>query len=546
MKTELELPENPDALRDFARDLVKQFHQLTSENATLSGENASLQREKALLQEQINLLLHKRFSANSEKYRAEQADLFNEAEAYAETLNETIAEAGLDSESTVPETGGETTTTTEPASPRKPGRKALPAELPRVEIVHDLPEDQRCCSEGHALKVIGEEISEQLDIIPAKVQVLRHIRKKYACPCCQAEVKTAPLPPQPIPKSNASPGLLAYVAASKFVDALPLNRQSKLFARIGVELNRATLANWMIRSGQLIQPLINLLEEALLNYPVLQMDETRIQVLKEPERPAESQSYIWVRRGGPPTQPVVLFHYAPSRSQTVADQLLQGFAGTVQTDGYTAYVGVCAKNGLRHAGCFAHARRKFDEAYKATGKGQPKAGKASKALGMIQKLYRIETQIKHLPADDKVRMRQEQAVPLLNEIKAWADVSLTQVAPSSLIGKALAYLTSHWAQLAVYCQDDRIDIDNNATERAIRPFVIGRNNWMFSDTVHGAKASANLYSLIETAKLNGLEPYRYLWHIFTELPKAQTLTDIEQLLPWAVDTVYINGLKQLG
>ena len=526
METELELPDNIDALRRLAADFARELRQLKAQNA--------------VLQEQINLLLHKRFGANSEKYRAEQSDLFNEAEAYAEEGGEADV---ADAESPAPKAPVEAAITPEQPSSRKPGRKALPAELPRVEIVHDLPEEQRRCSEGHALKEIGEEISEQLDIIPAKVQVLRHIRKKYACPCCQAEVKTAPLPPQPIPKSNASPGLLAYVATSKFVDALPLNRQSKQFARIGVELNRATLASWMIRSGQLIQPLINLLEEQLLHYSVLQMDETSVQVLKEPDRAAESQSYLWVRRGGPPEQAVVLFHYAPSRSQAVADQLLQGYAGTVQTDGYTAYAAVCAKNGLRHAGCWAHCRRYFDEALKATAKGQSKAGKASKALGMIQKLYRIETRIKHLSTADKYRIRQEQAVPLLNEIKAWADVSLTQVAPSSLIGKALAYLTKHWASLIVYCEDGRLEIDNNRIERAIRPFVIGRNNWLFSDTVHGAKASANLYSLIETAKLNGLEPYRYLWHVFQELPKAQTLADIERLLPWAVEPPYINGLK---
>lgn len=523
-------------------DLPNDVETLRQQLRSVTRDYQHLKQQYEMLQEQIRLLLHKRFSSNSEKYSAEQADLFNEAEAYDETLGQSDSESEVsDTEASTPP--AENTTTNDSTSPRKSGRKVLPAELPRIEIVHDLPEEQRRCSEGHTLKVIGEEISEQLDIIPAKVQVLRHIRKKYACPCCQAEVKTAPLPPQPIPKSNASPGLLAYVATSKFVDALPLNRQSKLFARIGAELNRATLANWMIRSGQLIQPLINLLEEALLSYPVLQMDETRIQVLKEADRSAESQSYIWVRRGGPPSQPVVLFHYSPTRRQAVADQLLQGFAGIVQTDGYAAYAGVCAKNGLRHAGCFAHARRKFDEALKASGKGKPKAGKASKALGMIQKLYRIEAQIKPLSVDDKYRIRQEQAVPLLNELKAWVDVSLTQVAPTSLIGKALAYLTSHWASLTVYCEDGRLDIDNNAIERAIRPFVIGRNNWMFSDTVRGAKASANLYSLIETAKLNGLEPYRYLWHLFTELPKSQTLADIEQLLPWRLDQVYINGLS---
>jgi len=204
---------------------------------------------------------------------------------------------------------------------------------------------------------------------------------------------------------------------------------------------------------------------------------------------------------------------------------------------------VCAKNGLQHAGCWAHARRKFDEALKAQGAGKngTKAGKASKALITIQKLYRIETQIKGLPLNEKQRIRQQQTVPILNEMKDWLDTSLTQVPPTSLTGKALGYLANQWSTLIVYCDDGRLDIDNNAIERAIRPFVIGRNNWIFADTVKGAKASANLYSLIETAKLNGLEPYRYLQHVFKELPKAQTLVDIEQLLPWCVDIDYINS-----
>ena len=536
MKQALETPDNLDDLPKWVGDLLR-------ENQRLKADVSSLTSKNTLLQEQINLLLHKRFGANSEKYRAEQSDLFNEAEAYAEETGEheiQAEESSADADVTSTEPAPSSQESANPAV-RKPGRKALPHELPRVEIIHDLPEDQRHCSEGHLLKEIGTEISEQLDIIPAKVQVLRHIRKKYACPCCLAEVKTAPLPPQPIPKSMASAGLLAYIATSKFLDALPLYRQSKQFLRIGVYLPRATLAQWMIRCGELIQALCNLMQEQLCQYPVLQMDETTLQVLKEEGREASSQSYLWVQRSGSPDQPVVVFNYSPTRNQAVADQLLQGYSGTVQTDGYAGYPAVCAKNGLRHAGCWAHARRKFDEALKAQGKAQPKAGKASKALIMIQKLYRIETQIKYLSADEKYRIRQQQAVPILHEIKTWLDTSLTQVAPSSLTGKALGYLANQWSTLTVYCEDGRLDIDNNAVERAIRPFVIGRNNWIFSDTVKGAKASANLYSLIETAKLNGLEPFRYLQHVFKELPNAQTLDEIELLLPWRVDKEYINS-----
>lgn len=536
MKQALETPDNLDDLPKWVGDLLR-------ENQRLKADVSSLTSKNTLLQEQINLLLHKRFGANSEKYRAEQSDLFNEAEAYAEETGEQeiqAEESSADADVTSTEPAPSSQESANP-SVRKPGRKALPHELQRVEIIHDLPEDQRHCSEGHLLKEIGTEISEQLDIIPAKVQVLRHIRKKYACPCCQAEVKTAPLPPQPIPKSMASAGLLAYIATSKFLDALPLYRQSKQFLRIGVYLPRATLAQWMIRCGELIQALCNLMQEQLCQYPVLQMDETTLQVLKEEGREASSQSYLWVQRSGSPDQPVVVFNYSPTRNQAVADQLLQGYSGTVQTDGYAGYPAVCAKNGLRHAGCWAHARRQFDEALKAQGKGQPKAGKASKALILIQKLYRIETQIKYRSADEKYRIRQQQAVPILHEIKTWLDTSLTQVAPSSLTGKALGYLANQWSTLTVYCEDGRLDIDNNAVERAIRPFVIGRNNWIFSDTVKGAKASANLYSLIETAKLNGLEPFRYLQHVFKELPNAQTLDEIELLLPWRVDKEYINS-----
>lgn len=528
MEQTLELPEDTEALRQIVLSQAREIRQLKAQYEHL--------------QEQIRLLLHRRFGANSEKYRAEQADLFNEAEVYAED--------GLDEEPHTERTAAESITDgpegsadsalTPPSAKR--GRKALPPALLRVDIVHELPADQRYCAEGHELKVIGEVISEQLDIIPAKVQVLRHIRKKYACPCCSSEVKTAPLPAQPIPKSNASPGLLAYLVTSKFLDALPLYRQSQMLQRIGVDIARGTLAAWMIRCGELIQPLLNLLQEQLRHDDIQQIDETTVQVLKEDGKTAQSKSYLWVQRGGPPGQPVIVFTYNPSRSQHVADALLADYRGYLQTDGYAGYAPVCAKNGLRQVGCWAHARRKFDEALKAQGpKGQAKAGKASKALITIQKLYRIEKQIKHLAPADKQRIRQQQAVPILNEMKAWLDTSLTQVPPTSLTGKALGYLSKQWPILTVYCEDGRLEIDNNAIERAIRPFVIGRNNWMFSDTVQGAKASANLYSLIETAKLNGLEPYRYLRHVFKELPMAQSLVDIERLLPWNVDKDYINS-----
>lgn len=521
---------------------------LADANAQLADEKALLEQEVLLLKskyadllEQVRLLKHQRFGASSEKYTADQQDLFNEAEAEADTPD-TEQESDTWLAGQVDAIIGSTASS--PLTGAKRGRKALPAELPRVEIIHDLPLDQRHCPEGHALKVIGEEVSEQLDIIPAKIQVLHHIRLKYACPCCTAHVKTADLPEQPIPKSNASAGLLAYIAVSKFQDALPLYRQTQLFRRIGVELARGTLAAWMMRSGTLTQPLINLMREHIEHYDLQQIDETTVQVLKESGKKAETQSYMWVQRGGPPQQPVILFTYAATRGKTVAEDLLENYQGYLQSDGYAGYDAVCINKKLHHVGCFAHARRKFDEALKAQGP-TTKAGKASKGLIYIQKLYRIERQIKGQPPEQRYQVRQQLSVPILAEIKIWLDSSLPQVPPTSKTGQALSYLKNQWHKLIRYCDDGRLSIDNNACENAIRPFVIGRRNWLFSDTVKGAKASANLYSLIETAKANGLEPYRYLRHVFNELPKAKSLEDIEKLLPWQVDKQEINkGWKQ--
>lgn len=510
-------------------ELVEKNARLTHEKAALELNYQQLQEKYAALLEQIRLFQHQRFGASSEKFHPDQQDLFNEAEAIAEEIP--LEEA--DDAWSAPEGA---------SSARKRGRKALPPELPRIEVIHDLPEEQRHCPEGHELKIIGEEVSEQLDIIPAKIQVIRHIRKKYACPCCAAHVKTAAAPEQLIPKSNASPGLLAWIVTAKFLDALPLYRQSSLLQRIGVDIARGTLAAWVIRCGERIQPLLNLMREQLLLYDIQQMDETTIQVLKETGKKAQSKSYIWVQRGGPPGRQVLLFTYDSSRGQHVADALLADYQGYLQADGYGGYDPVCAKNGLIQVGCFAHARRKFDEALKAQGNSKPaKAGKASKGLIYIQKLYRIEKQIKDLEPEERYQQRQQQAVPLLDEIRTWLDKSLPQVPPTSLTGKALYYLDNQWDKLICYCEDGRLEIDNNATERTIRPFVIGRNNWLFADTVEGARASGNLYSLIETVKAHDLEPYRYLRHVFKELPRAQSLEEIEQLLPWHVDKQQINS-----
>jgi transposase len=505
-------------------------HELLALLAEKDGEIARLTREAErqqarlqALQEQINLFIAKRFGRSSEKLSADQLGLFNEAEATAPADPEPEPIVSV------------------PAHQRvRPGRKPLPEALPRIDVIHELPTEERICThDGEALVEIGEEISEQLDIVPAQVRVLRHVRKKYACPHCQLGVKTAPLPPQPLPKTMASPGLLAHIAVAKYQDALPLHRQEHILKRIGIDLPRATLAAWMIKLGIWIQPLINLLQDVLLGYDVLQMDETTLQVLKEPAKLPQSNSYLWVRRGGPPDLPVLLFDYDPSRSQAVPLRLLEGYRGYVQVDGYDGYNAVGLRSDIVLVGCMAHARRKFDEAVKAQGvdRDNPeKIGKAMEGLRYLQALYRIERECKSSSPEERYSVRQQKAKPLFETLRAWLDAALPTVAPQSMTGKALTYLHNQWPKLIRYLDDGRLSIDNNRVENAIRPFVIGRRNWLFSDTVRGAQSSANLYSLIETAKANGLEPYAYLRHLFTELPKAQTLEQIEALLPFHAKT----------
>ena len=515
------LPNDVEALQA----LVSSLHQTTLE------QQAKLQHQSSLIDqlfEQIKLARHKQFGVSSEQWSVDQMRLFNEAESIVDE------EQFKDDADTI---------TVSTHRRKRGGRKPLPPEFPRIEVVYELPESERVCPhDGAELKVIGEVVLEQLDIIPAKAQVTRHIRKKYACPCCDGTIKTASMPAQPIPKSMVSPGLLAYITTNKFVDALPLYRQEQIFNRIGIELSRANLANWVIQAGQLVQPLINLMRDRLLAYDYVQMDETTVQVLKEPGKSPQSKSYIWVQRGGPPDAPLILYDYDPSRSQKVPLRLLEDYKGYLQTDGYGGYDPVGAQPGIIQVGCFAHVRRKFNEAIK----GQSKKRKSTIAwcgLKFIQKLYGIERQYKDAKPKARYQARQDQAKPILTEMREWLDEVLPQVPPTTLAGKALNYLHNQWPKLIRYLDDGRLRMDNNLVENAIRPFVVGRKNFLFCDTVGGANASTHLYSLIETAKANGMEPYQYLRDVFTELPKAKTVEEIEALLPDCADLTDTENVK---
>ena len=483
--------------------------QLASQQAALEAREARIRQ----LEEIIRTFQRKTFAGTSEQASADQLGLFNEAEEIEASDAPEVA--------------------VKPHTRQRRGRPALPPELPREEVVYDLSESDKICPhDGEALQRIGEETSEQLDIIPAQVKVIRHVRLKYACPGCQQHVATATKPAQPLGKSIAAPGLLAYIATAKYVDALPLYRQTQQFARLGVELDRTTLANWMVQCGKLVQPLINRLTEQILEALVIGMDETTVQVLNEPDKPARSTSYMWVMGAGPPDQRLLVYHYEASRSGNVPLERLEGFGGALIADGYSGYGAACRSHGITRLGCWAHARRKFFDAAKLQPKG--KTGRPDQALAMIGKLYRVEREARELDADQRHELRQQQSRPVIDKLQAWLIKTLPRVAPKTKLGEALHYLDKQWPALVRYLDDGRYPIDNNAIENAIRPFAIGRKNWLFSKSPAGARASANLYSLIETAKGHGIEPYVYLRHVFKEIPLAETVDDIDALLPNAV------------
>ena len=526
------LPSNAMALKALMREQQAALASIRSEAqrhlahaddrlADTQAQLADAQARINYLFEQFVLARHRMFGASSEQ-SPDQVRLFDEAEVLAgmpavdEAADIDASDDAIDDKASKTKARGK--------------RAPLPAELPRVDVVHDLPEDQRVCACGTPMVEIGEEVSEQLDIVPMKIQVLRHIRKRYGCPEKDQAPVTAPMPAQPIPKSNASPDLIAMLLAVKYIDGLPLARFEKVLARYGVIMSRQTLARWVIAAAKALQPVHNLLRDALFDGRILHMDETTVQVLKEAGRAATSKSYMWVQTGGPPDRPVVIYDYNPSRGGDVPIELVTGFQGFLMTDGYEAYNALARTEGIEHQVCWAHCRRGFIDAQRVQPKG--KTGRADEALRLIRSLYRIERELKDADVTARFLARRDQSVPILKGMRTWLDNALVAVTPKSALGKALAYMNRYWPKLIRYVEWGDTPIDNNRAENAIRPFVVGRRAWLFSDTPAGARASALIYSLVETAKANRLEPSAWLAKLLHTVPGAQSVEEIEALLPW--------------
>jgi transposase len=465
------------------------------------------------LTEQLKSLKRGQFGSRSERWESEeQMLLLNEAE--------------LESQNPDAKDDGEDDTIEVKGHIKKRGhRKALPENLHREIVKLELPESEQVNEDGIPLKVIGWEISEKLKYEPAKMSVLQYHRAKYGVDSGDY-VKTAPPVPSVIPKGIATPELLAAIITAKYADGLPLYRMESIFRRQDVELSRGTMARWVVQVAKALEPIRNVLVDRFFACRYVACDETTVQVLKEDGRRAETKSWMLVRSTPAADKKIILFDYSISRSSETIRNLFAGYEGTLQTDGLSSYDCLESEKVIC-LGCNMHARRRFEQA----AKDGAKSGKSLAAVGLnfYKKIYSLEEELKGKSPEEIKKARDEIAKPLFIETKAWVKKHLAKVPDKSKIGKAFRYFLNEYEGLTGYLDSGELNPDNGFTERAIRKFAIGRNNWMFSDTPEGADASALLYSLVVTAKVNGVNIFRALTQILTELPLAKTCEDYEQL-----------------
>ena len=499
-----------DALRALVREQMAKVAQRDIIIARRDHEIAYKTAKIDKLTHELARLRRVQFSAKSERMNPEQRELFDEAMAADIAAVEAELEALQDS-----------TSAPSAKPPRaKPVRRPLPPELPREIIVHR-PQQCDCATCGTALTQIGTHASEKLDVKPPVFFVRRDEYPQLACPHCQTIV-AEPVAPALIDRGQAAPGLLAQVAIQKYADHLPLYRQEAIFARFGLTLSRSTLAEWIGHVGLRLQPLVDALRGKLLTAEVLHADETPVAQL-DPGAGKTKRAYLFAYRNadGPP---IVLFNYCASRAGKHAADFLGPWQGALMVDDYGGYKALFA-NGITELGCWAHARRKFFDAHKAS--GSPVAADALKRMGEI---YAIEATLRELTPEARGRERQRLLVPKLDALKRWLEDLQPKVLGNTGLDKAVNYTLKRWSALARVADDGRYPIDNNPIENAIRPIAIGRKNWLFAGSETAGKRAAAIMSLIATAKANGIEPHAWLTDVLTRLPTTKD-RDIESLLP---------------
>lgn len=516
-----ELPDDPVRLKQLLvqqQGLIRRIREEAAEQMESLRERLEAEHKAV-----VDAILRRYYGPRCEKFDPRQLLLFGL----------TVDEMPLD-KSSIEDESGEKLVTRRVKNRHQHGRGPLPTHLERIEIEHDLSEHEKACPAcGQPRKRIGTEVSEQLEYFPASFKVLRHVRHKYACSCCEADgynpnIAVATKPPQPIDRGLPGPSLLAHVITSKLGDHLPLYRLERIFGRHRVSVARSTMCAWMRAAGEMVRPLVALMTERVKASRVVHTDDTPVPIRSPGARQCR-KGRIWCYLGNA-LNPYIVYDYTPNRSRAGPAEWLKDYQGYLQADAYGGYDGIYSGGNVTEVACWAHGRRKFYDAQDSD------ARRSAEMLALIGRLYMVEREAKQKGLDEKslLALRRERSVPVLAEIKAWLDAEGEIVLPRSPMAQAITYMQNQWSALCVYTTQGFLAIDNNASERALKRVAIGRKNWLFAGTDDAAASHARLWSLIASCERHGIDPQRYLTSVLAKLPTTPA-DELDQFLPdvWA-------------